>query len=713
MQSLAGLAVVVTALLLTAPAALATTADDGAHLDELGLAVTVGYDGRTGGAAWQPVTVALEPARPLAGTLAVSVNGNWGPTAETARVEVAAGSRKLYRFLAPAGDVRVTLAEPGRESVTVRPPNAGRTAEYLAGLLGTLPAGLPPLRSELVGRSGAWVALDPAWVERSSLALEPLGAVVTDVAGLQALSPEGLANLAAGVAAGTDLVVTGVENVELVALGLPWRVPDDAWRMTAADLATIDTPAAGVVATAFPVGYARVITTPLVPGGPGLGRSGELWSQLVQPSGRAGADSVAEYRVAQVPHQFGRLLAEQGSAAPALPWLGAFVVVYVLVVGPVNGALLARLRRRELAWATVPLVTVIFTAGAFLGATTGRPPTGSSARLVYWNDGTGSEFVAAGVRAPTPGTRSIQLPGTDWTVRPVVDNGRQGTFNRGEETTVALDLTALQLGGVAAWRTLAVPPPLEVAAAGSDNGVAVTVRNTSGRPLSDVAVRVATTTRRLPDLAAGATETLTIDDVGLPQASAYRDPFEGLDVDLNGVVGAPASLRAVLHTEVADGRPGMVWVSAVDPSPGIGARSGRESVSDHGAVVAVGVTVEQREGLSALAIQRDVFVTANGAYRPGPQAVEGAGEAFLRFRLPPGADTTLLANQLDRSNQSGGVPQLTVWDRRDRQWVDADEALTDVQPERVVSALGEVWVRASGELFPFEFSARTIAGGGS
>ena len=709
--AMATAAAAVTVLLVVLPGVAAAQEPTGQEqrIDELGLSVSVGYDGRATGSSWQPVTVALEPARPLAGTLSVTSTGNWGPAVETLPVEVAAGSRKVYRFLVPSGSIRLGLEEDGQEPLAVRPPGRGNSAEYLVGLLGTTESDLPPLRSEFIGQSGAWVFVDPAWAEQSPLALEPLGTLVADVAALQALSPRARANLAAGVARGTDLVVVG-EQVDLRELGLPWDTPDDAWQLTAPDLTGRGVRTRGAIATASPAGYGRVFTTAVRPGEAGLGRSGELWSMLTQPNPRHGEDQT-EYRIAQVPHQFGRLLAEQGRSAPALPWLGAFVAVYVLVVGPVNGVVLSRMGRRELAWATVPMVTVIFTAGAFMGATTGRPPTGASARLLFWNGGAAGEFVAAGIRAATPGTRSLTLEGADWTVRPLLDTSRQAAVSQGTDTSVTMDLTALQLGAVAAWRAVEQRAPFTVTAVAGPQGVDVTVRNDSGRRLEDVVVRLASTSRSMPDLNPGEDQTVTVGGNRLPQDQAYRDPFEGLALDANGIAGPPQSLRAVLNSEFADGRPGMVWVSAVDPqADGARVTSGNERVTDHGAVLAVGSAVEQGQGLSPHTIQRVGFSTANGGYRPGPQAIEGVGEAFLRFRLPPGANLGLLRNQLDVSNQSGGPgrAELTVWDRADRQWVPAAAGLSD--PRRVVSPLGEIWVRASGELFPFEYSARTVAG---
>ena len=49
------------------------------------------------------------------------------------------------------------------------------------------------------------------------------------------------------------------------------------------------------------------------------------------------------------------------------PWtLVLFMLVYVLVIGPLNYVVLRRMRRLELAWITVPLVVLLFTAGLYV-----------------------------------------------------------------------------------------------------------------------------------------------------------------------------------------------------------------------------------------------------------------------------------------------------------------------------------------------------------
>src|SRR5207302_1571485 len=54
-----------------------------------------------------------------------------------------------------------------------------------------------------------------------------------------------------------------------------------------------------------------------------------------------------------------------GLDLPSLQLTGALVLLYVLLVGPVNYLVLGAMRRRALAWVTVPLIAVIAAGGAY------------------------------------------------------------------------------------------------------------------------------------------------------------------------------------------------------------------------------------------------------------------------------------------------------------------------------------------------------------
>ncbi len=52
-----------------------------------------------------------------------------------------------------------------------------------------------------------------------------------------------------------------------------------------------------------------------------------------------------------------------GSQAQSLPWLLAAIAGYALLVGPVNLMILQRIKRRELAWVTIPAISLVAVAG--------------------------------------------------------------------------------------------------------------------------------------------------------------------------------------------------------------------------------------------------------------------------------------------------------------------------------------------------------------
>lgn len=704
-------ALALTALMLLSPAASGQEAAPTA--EELGLVVETGYDDRPTAAAWLPVEVRIDPARAVAAVLAVESRSAAGTIRTERAIEAAARTPKVYRFLVPAGSVVVEVAEAGREPLSLRSDPDGGSSGFLAGTLGEGASG-PALRSEPAGLDGSWVGVDPAWLELSAQALTPLGALVADAEQLDALTDVGARNLAAGVVAGTDLVVVARDgDVPAVPAGLPspatgvsgagddlgLQPSPDAWGLRRSDLG-----ASGgdhVVAAAVPAGRGRVVAVTAAPGEAGLGESAALWSALLGPG--AQAPSANEWGVDRFPHQFARLLADSEGGAPTLPWLAAFTAAYVLVVGPVNGLVLARFGRRELAWATVPIITLVFTAGAYFGVSGGQPPVGTAAGLSVWIDGVGTEVATVIARAPTEGQREITLPGTGWTATPMVAGGRMTQVQATSDGVRAgLDLTALQAGGLLATRTSDATPPLDVEAVAGAEGVTVTVTNTGADPVEQITVHAGTSRQELGTLAPGAGETVEIARPLLVAVDPYRDPFEGLGT------GPPRTLAALLRSGPLDGNPGLVWAVGTRPSSGTQARVEGGAVQDRGRLVAVAVRPSGTAGgvVSPYAIDRAAIVTDRNAYRPSPLAVDGVNEAFLRFRVPAATDVAALIADFDGA-RFGGQVEFQAWVPAERQWVPLDRVFPD-RGGAGVSPLGEVWVRATGELFPFEFSSYSL-----
>ncbi len=665
-------------LLLQAPAVVEAQEPT----EALGLEVVTNYGAISTPARWQPVEVALEPLRPLSGSLEITVAGPEGETTYARDVEVAASSRSVYRLVVPLGRVTAGFVEPGQDPVVVRADAEQPGAEFLIGFLGEPPAGLPPVRHEPTARTGAWVGLDEEWLSVSPHALEPLGALVAEMDALEALPEEAVRNLATAVAAGTDLFVVGQGPVSLG----PLQADGPAWTVTGSEPAEVR-----------PLGRGRIGDVAAMPG---EGDSA-LWSTLLGPQGANGRGS--EWDLTRAPYQFPRLLADEDAGVPAVPWLASFLVVYVLVVGPVNGIVLARLRRRELAWITVPVVTAIFTAAAFAGAVGGRPALGVGARLAYWVDGVGAEVAVVAVRNPTPGTREASLPGGGWTVQ-AFGNAGGATIEAGEDVRASIDLSALQLGGLVGTRPLPGTPPLELAAVAGPDEVQVTVRNTSGSPLSDVVVRAATTSTRVGNLAAGAEQTVTLDGERLRPVDPYRDL-------LNGLGAAPASLEALLRGSMLDGSPGLVWALG-HGGPGLPLEAGGDAAEDEGTLLAVAVTPElPGDGrVGPFAVDRELVSATRQSYLPTPMSIEGPDEVVLRFRFPAGGQVDRLHQDLERG--VGDVETLSLWDVPGRQWVPIGDAFgpDGAEPERFLSPLGEVHVRVSGQPGIFDFSARSVSG---
>lgn len=97
---------------------------------------------------------------------------------------------------------------------------------------------------------------------------------------------------------------------------------------------------------------------------------------IIQPQGR---QSAAESLLSQIGTSF---------SLPPLRWLLIWVGVYILVIGPVNFAVLKRLRKLEWGWITVGALALFFAAGIYMSSSSHRPKHFIlDTTAVYWMDG--------------------------------------------------------------------------------------------------------------------------------------------------------------------------------------------------------------------------------------------------------------------------------------------------------------------------------------
>ncbi|MBW3621131.1 MAG: hypothetical protein KY461_12875 [Actinobacteria bacterium] len=677
-----------TALLLTAPAALAQAAGTtgGLSAEDLGLEVQVGYGGRVVPGRWIPVEVTLAPSRLFAGDVGVVVETGMGRMVETREVEVAAGSTKIFRFLAPpAHSVRVQVAATGEDEGLNVTPALDRSDSFLVGVLGAdVPAEARPIASQPLDQRGTVVPVDPAFLQRSSRALDPLSALVVSPEVLAGLDDRTRDRLQAAVATGIDLVVIATTDGTLE-LDLPWvsatgattaqlvrertgdgepdrqggRVLDPgplAWSLSSADLGWSDDDRP--IATAVNAGKGRVIVTGLPLGEGPLGGDDAFWGRLLQPNAPLGSNGGGEsQRFEQIAQVAGEGLRSDDVALPGITLIALALLLYLVLVGPVNGFVLARMGRRELAWLTIPALTVVFTGAAFVASAGAESASGLSGRAAYWIDGHGTQLQAAALRAPRAGDHRLVFDGDDWDLAPAMWSEVPALVERGGgETVMRIALEALQVGTATAYRDLSTPPPLSLDLDPIPAGARVTVTNTTTGTIEDVRVRAGTLVARHGSLAGGETAVLELDRDVLPVQQDWHDPFAGLRAG-DGTVSAPRSLEALLRWSTVDGNPGVVWATGTaEDDVGLGAPSADGSpTDDRGSFVAVGVTAGI-PGTDTLPweVDRRLLTTGFGeAWRPGPLAVEGRIEAVLRFRLPNEGPVGRLVPSLDRGQLQG------------------------------------------------------------
>jgi hypothetical protein len=272
-------------------------------------------------------------------------------------VEIPAGSTKVYGVTAPpfSGQVaRVRLYAEGVEkavattSIQLRLPGDDLVVG-VAGLGGNVVEQLRRTRTQI----GA-VPVVPVVVTSTEVSLAPLGYLVADDLG----APEG--DLLGWIEQG-GRVVTG-----------------------AADLGAAGTPLGEFQGgTLFSVGRGEVLVVP------GVADLGDRWASVLRPVpiGWTNADpwSTPERALAQAASNSG------GNKAQSLPWLLAALAGYALLVGPVNLIVLKRINKRDLAWVTIPVISLVAVTAFWLAGRQRLEQTETTHASVVIDDGSNRE----------------------------------------------------------------------------------------------------------------------------------------------------------------------------------------------------------------------------------------------------------------------------------------------------------------------------------
>jgi hypothetical protein len=552
-----------------------------AQTDPLQLDVIVGFDGYIQDGTWTPINViASNDGSDVSGELRVEVESFSGTNAiYSRRIDLPQGSRKQVTFYAAdvstyGGDVQVDLVADGH-TLTSQRTRISRVhpSTLLIGVWSDVPQGLADL-AKVTPTS-----------EETRIALLTVDDIPDNVLGWQALDVLAIADVDSGqlsaaqreamrewVASGGRLLIVGGVGFQRTLAGLDAVMPVRAETTVNASVAPLaglagpgadqlpdsTTPvAAGELAEGTQVlaesdsiplvvtrelGYGNVYYFAADPSlAPLAGWEGmpDLWQAILSTGeplpawayGFSDQWSYARQAVATVP----------GVKLPSVLQLCGFLALYVILIGPVNFIVLSRLKRRELAWITIPGLILLFSGMAYV---TGFQLRGSRAilhRLAVIRVPEDAEVQRVdsllGVWSPRRARYDVALPEgfLAYPMQPEVGGAlavaNRAVLEEGEHATlqdVRVDVGAVQPFVVEG--SLEGPPPAtgRLTLTLQDDALRVTgeVENLSSMPLQDGVLNIGGTVIELPDLEPGAS--IEVDEK-LQEGRAARATGNALD----------------------------------------------------------------------------------------------------------------------------------------------------------------------------------------
>src|ERR1700674_3638053 len=216
-----------------------------------------------------------------------------------------------------------------------------------------------------------------------------------------------------------------------------------------------------------------------------------------------------------------------GLDLPSLQLTGLLVLLYVLLVGPVNYIVLGAMRRRALAWVTVPLIAVIAAGGAY-GAgvfTKGRSVQANQITILHAQPGWDHAYqeTYTGIMAPSRGDYQAAIGGGRLLISPIVNNsgfgpGAFGTGSRAGSLRINVDnnnvtlpgMTAFVLGGFAT-ESMSSAPQLGAHLQLVNGKLTGTIENHSNLAFTDAVLIMGDNFQTFGALKPGATATVSLD----------------------------------------------------------------------------------------------------------------------------------------------------------------------------------------------------------
>ncbi|MEO7910820.1 MAG: hypothetical protein ABIV47_14335 [Roseiflexaceae bacterium] len=532
------------------------------------LDVRVGYEGSYRLGTWFPIFVSVGNDGPdLRGVLEWSFTGHADEQVFRQAIDLPRGSRKrvtlevFAREFVRAGQLRLL---DGENPLVVQDSILDTVDEsvFLAGVLSSDPAMLNSLNSlQVPGFSSARVRhVDAAGLPEHAALLRGMNALFVHDIDSAALSPAQRDALGLWVSLGGQLFVSGGVGGQKSAAGLADLLPVQVGGALAqgdltalarlAGAGALPNPAAALSPAQPRVGAEQL---PADSGllfrwhyGAGMvtfsafdfanlrswASEGALWgSLLVQQSTFDPGYSARLNRI--------NLLERGGLRLPALnlPSTGmvlAFLLLYVLVIGPINYLVLRRMRRLEWAWLSVPLVVLVFSCGLYAVGVGFRSDQSqiSQAAIVQGAEGQPRAFATGfvGLFSPRRATYTVGFPAQTLVGGAPVRFTQSNQFDAvvadeagGRSIQVLADVVSVST--FVAEQMIDLPIAIQSSLTSDAAGLRGEVRNTGAGKLDDVLIVRGDSFARLGALAPGVSQQLDANrvELGFPSSVGLAD----------------------------------------------------------------------------------------------------------------------------------------------------------------------------------------------
>ena len=215
---------------------------------------------------------------------------------------------------------------------------------------------------------------------------------------------------------------------------------------------------------------------------------------------------------------------------PAWWLIGSLILLYVLLVGPINYFVLRAINRRALAWVTVPAIALVAAGGAY-GAgtlTKGRSVQANEISIVHVPESSDRAYEEAytGILTPTRGDYEVGVGAGNTLISPIANNNGPFDPNQGL-IRVDTDLNRITLPGMTAFNLrgfategITTSPHVVARATLVGGKLTGTVQNLSSTSFTDGVVISGNGYQKFGKLAPGASTSFSL-------APSVSNPFNG------------------------------------------------------------------------------------------------------------------------------------------------------------------------------------------